>query len=94
MWYAGYQRQGIQEGTTGTINALYNGEIVGTCKVLFHNLGLNGNMSNITYKAEDGTELTSSKTTSMPFATPTSIRCKYTGIIIGEHIDFRMGVDH
>ena len=73
VWYAGYQRQGIKEGTTGTINALYNGEIVGTCKVLFHNLGLNGNMSNITYKAEDGTELTSSKTTSMPFATPTSI---------------------
>ena len=62
IWYARYGCQGIEAGTIGTINALYNGQVVGTCQVLFWNLGDN------IYTLDDGTELTS-----IPFATPTIV---------------------
>ena len=67
IWYAGYDKQGISEGTTDTIRAYYNEEEVGSCSVFFANLGES------VYKDESGSELSQYGTTSIPFATSTAI---------------------
>ncbi|MFQ7242440.1 S-layer homology domain-containing protein [Agathobaculum sp.] len=70
IWYARYQTQAVKTGTTGTINAIYNDQVVGSCTFMF--VSPFPSVA-VTYSTE-----------SAPFAVPTEITATATINSLGD----------